>query len=51
MRHIGRVAGMALALVFGFSVASAQLADLEERWGKGLFPGERWVGLIYEGLE
>lgn len=27
------------------------LADLEERWGKGMFPGETWIGLVYGGLE
>jgi glyoxylase-like metal-dependent hydrolase (beta-lactamase superfamily II) len=33
------------------AVAQRPLDDLEERWGKGLFSGEKWIGLIYEGLD
>ena len=33
------------------AVRENPLADLEERWGKGMFTGEKWVGLVYEGLE
>ena len=33
------------------AVARKPLADLEERWGGGLFPGDTWVGLIYSGLD
>ncbi len=31
------------------AVAAQPLADLEPRWGKGLFTGDKWVGLIYGG--
>jgi glyoxylase-like metal-dependent hydrolase (beta-lactamase superfamily II) len=31
-------------------VAAAPLADLEERWGKGLFSGERWIRVIWDGI-
>jgi glyoxylase-like metal-dependent hydrolase (beta-lactamase superfamily II) len=33
------------------AVASKPLADLEERWGGGLFTGDKWIGLVYEGLD
>lgn len=33
------------------AIAQRPLDDLEERWGKGLFPGEKWIGLIYDGLD
>ena len=33
------------------AVAAKPLADLEERWGGGLFPGDTWVGLVYKGLD
>ncbi len=33
------------------AVAQKPLADLEERWGKGMFTGDKWIGLIYEGLD
>ncbi|MDF1552426.1 MAG: MBL fold metallo-hydrolase [Deferrisomatales bacterium] len=33
------------------AVAAQPLADLEPRWGKGLFTGDQWVGLIYGGLD
>jgi len=33
------------------AVAAKPLADLEDRWGKGLFTGDKWVGLIYGGLD
>ncbi len=26
------------------------LADLEEKWGKGMFTGDRWIELIYPGV-
>jgi glyoxylase-like metal-dependent hydrolase (beta-lactamase superfamily II) len=32
------------------AVGEKPLADLEERWGKGMFPGEKWISLIYGGL-
>ena len=31
------------------AVAAQPLADLEERWGKGLFKGDRWIAVIREG--
>ena len=33
------------------AVAAKPLADLEERWGGGMFPGDRWVELVYDGLD
>jgi cyclase len=33
------------------AVAEKPLADLEERWGGGMFTGDKWIGLIYEGLD
>ncbi|HSH68371.1 MAG TPA: MBL fold metallo-hydrolase, partial [Deferrisomatales bacterium] len=33
------------------AVAAQPLADLEPRWGKGLFTGDKWVGLIYGVLD
>ena len=33
------------------AVAEKPLADLEELWGKGMFPGEKWISLIYKGLD
>jgi hypothetical protein len=33
------------------AVAAKPLADREDRWGKGMFTGDRWVGLIYGGLD
>lgn len=33
------------------AVAAKPLADLEERWGGGMFTGDKWVGLVYDGLE
>jgi glyoxylase-like metal-dependent hydrolase (beta-lactamase superfamily II) len=33
------------------AVREKPLADLEELWGRGMFPGEKWVGLIYDGLD
>jgi glyoxylase-like metal-dependent hydrolase (beta-lactamase superfamily II) len=33
------------------AIAQQPLGDLEERWGKGLFPAEKWIGLIYDGLD
>ena len=33
------------------AVGKKPLADLEARWGKGLFTGEKWLRLIYEGLD
>lgn len=33
------------------AVAQKPLADLEERWGGGLFPGDTWVGIVYNGLD
>jgi len=33
------------------AVAEKPLADLEERWGKGMFTGDKWIGLIYDGLD
>ena len=32
------------------AVAARPLAPLEDRWGKGLFTGDRWVELVYGGL-
>ncbi|EDY37488.1 beta-lactamase domain protein [Cyanobium sp. PCC 7001] len=31
-------------------VAAAPLADLEERWGQGLFAADRWIQVIWEGI-
>jgi glyoxylase-like metal-dependent hydrolase (beta-lactamase superfamily II) len=33
------------------AVAAKPLADLEERWGGGLFKGDKWVALVYGGLD
>ena len=33
------------------AVAAKPLADLEERWGGGMFAGDRWVELVYDGLD
>ena len=33
------------------AVGEKPLADLEERWGKGMFTGDKWVGLVYNGLD
>jgi cyclase len=33
------------------AVAQKPLAELEERWGGGLFPGDKWVGMVYNGLD
>jgi len=33
------------------AIAAKPLADLEERWGGGMFTGDKWIGLIYEGLD
>ena len=32
------------------AVAQAPLADLEEKWGGGLFPGDKWIKIIYPGV-
>ncbi len=32
------------------AVAAKPLADLEEKWGKGIFTGERWITIIYPGV-
>jgi glyoxylase-like metal-dependent hydrolase (beta-lactamase superfamily II) len=31
-------------------VAAAPLADLEQRWGQGLFTADRWIQVIWEGI-
>ena len=31
-------------------VARRPLADLEADWGGGLFPGARWIGIIWDGI-
>ncbi|MFQ6537158.1 MULTISPECIES: MBL fold metallo-hydrolase [Aphanothece] len=31
-------------------VAAQPLLDLEARWGQGLFPGDRWIAVIWEGF-
>ncbi len=33
------------------AVSEKPLADLEDRWGKGMFTGDKWVGLVYNGLD
>ena len=33
------------------AVGQKPLADLEKTWGNGIFTGERWLSLIYDGLE
>jgi glyoxylase-like metal-dependent hydrolase (beta-lactamase superfamily II) len=33
------------------AVAAKPLAELEENWGGGIFPGDKWVGLVYNGLD
>jgi glyoxylase-like metal-dependent hydrolase (beta-lactamase superfamily II) len=33
------------------AVAAKPLADLEGKWGKGMFTGDKWVGIVYGGLE
>lgn len=32
------------------AVAARPLADLEERWGKGLFTGDRWIEVIWQAV-
>ncbi len=32
------------------AISAAPLADLEETWGDGLFKGERWIELVYNGV-
>jgi cyclase len=32
------------------AVAAKPLVDLEENWGKGLFTGDRWIAVIWEGV-
>lgn len=32
------------------AVAENPLADLEQTWGNGIFPGEKWIMLIYPGI-
>ena len=32
------------------AVAAQPLVDLEESWGKGLFTGDRWISVIWEGV-
>ncbi|MEN8141675.1 MAG: MBL fold metallo-hydrolase [Thermodesulfobacteriota bacterium] len=32
------------------AAAAKPLADLEAEWGDGLFPGERWIEIIYSGI-
>ena len=33
------------------AVANNPLADLEALWGKGMFPGDKWISLVYDGLD
>jgi cyclase len=33
------------------ALAEKPLADLEELWGKGMFSGDKWISLIYDGLD
>jgi glyoxylase-like metal-dependent hydrolase (beta-lactamase superfamily II) len=30
------------------AVAAKPLADLEGKWGKGMFTGDKWVGIVYD---
>lgn len=32
------------------AAAAKPLADLEEKWGNGMFNGDRWIELIYSGV-
>ena len=32
------------------AVAARPLADLEEKWGGGIFKGDRWIEIIYSGI-
>lgn len=32
------------------AAAAKPLADLEEKWGNGMFTGDRWIELIYSGV-
>ncbi len=32
------------------AAAAKPLADLEPKWGKGLFTGDRWIEIIYSGV-
>ena len=32
------------------AVEKAPLSDLEDQWGNGLFPGSRWISIIYPGI-
>ena len=29
------------------AVAQKALADLEERWSKGIFTGDKWISIVY----
>lgn len=31
------------------AIEAQPLADLEAKWGKGLFRGDRWIELVYLG--
>ena len=33
------------------AVAAKPLADLEAEWGNGIFPGDRWIEIIYGGVD
>lgn len=32
------------------AVAKKPLADLEPKWGKGIFNGDKWIGIVYPGV-
>ena len=32
------------------AVAKKPLADLEANWGKGIFTGDKWIGIVYPGV-
>jgi cyclase len=32
------------------AIAEFPLMDLEEEWGDGMFNGDKWIGLIYDGI-
>jgi glyoxylase-like metal-dependent hydrolase (beta-lactamase superfamily II) len=32
------------------AVSKKPLADLEAKWGKGIFTGDKWIGIVYSGV-
>ena len=32
------------------AIAKKPLADLEDKWGKGIFTGDKWIAVVYPGV-